>query len=149
MTRTYRVTFGVKVINGLAKALIRFGLGPRSRCLLTVPGRKSGRPYTTPVTVVEHNRIRWLVAPYGEVNWVRNARAVGRVALQRGSRAESVSLVEVEPQERAPILQKYLLLEPITQPYFDARPDSPLDAFASEAARHPVFRIQEQARAEG
>ena len=145
MTRTYRVTRGVRVINQLAQALIRLGLGPKSRYLLTVAGRKTGQPYTTPITVVEHNHTRWLVAPYGEVNWVRNARAAGRVTLRRGRRVESVSVVEVEPQERAPILQKYLRLEPVTQPYFDARPESALDAFAAEAVRHPVFRIQEQA----
>jgi len=156
MTRTYRVTRGVRVINQLAQALIRLGLGPQSRYLLTVSGRKTGQPYTTPHglalfrrgltrTIVEHNHTRWLVAPYGEVNWVRNARAAGRVTLRRGRRVESVSVIEVEPQARAPILQKYLRLEPVTQPYFEARPESPLDAFAAEAMRHPVFRIQEQA----
>jgi len=144
MPRTYRVTLRVKIINQLAQALIRLGLGPPGRHLLTVLGRKTGQPYTTPVTVVEYNHARWLVAPYGEVNWVRNARSAGWVTLTRGRRVESVSLVEVEPQERAPILQKYLRLEAITQPYFDARPESPLDAFAAEAVRHPVFRIQEQ-----
>jgi len=71
---------------------------------------------------------------------VRNARAAGRVTLRRGRRVESVAVVEVEPQERSPILQKYLRLEAITQPYFDARPESALDAFG-----HPVFRIQEEA----
>jgi len=144
MTSTYRVTRGVRVINQLARALIRLGLGPQSRYLLTVSGRKTGQPYTTPVTIVEHNHTRWLVAPYGEVNWVRNARAAGRVTLRRGRRVESVAVVEVEAQARAPILQKYLRLEPVTQPYFEARPESPLDAFAAEAARHPVFRIQAQ-----
>ena len=93
--------------------------------------------------MVVHNHARWLVAPYGEVNWVRNARAAGQVTLTRGGRAETVSIVEVEPQQHSLILQKYLRMEAITQPYFDAHPESPLEVFAAEAMRHPVFRILE------
>jgi hypothetical protein len=74
-----------------------------------VPGRKSGRTYSTPVILIENGQ-RWLVAPYGEVSWVRNARAAGQVTLSRGRRREEIKISEVGPP-------------------FDASPDSPLEAF--------------------
>ena len=69
-------------------ALVRAGLVPRSY-LLTTQGRKTGRPRTNPVCPVEHGGRRWLVAPYGPVSWVRNARATGHAGpagRQRGRR---------------------------------------------------------------
>ena len=64
-------------------------------------------------------RHRWLVAPYGDVAWVRSARAAGRVTLTRGRRAETVPIRELEPAEAAPVLQRYVTRVPITRPYFD------------------------------
>jgi hypothetical protein len=61
--------------------------------------------------------------------------------LRRGRHAETVAIVEVGPEDSAPVLQRYLSKVPITRPYFDARPDAPLDAFRAEAPQHPVFRI--------
>jgi hypothetical protein len=97
--------------------------------------------YRTPVTLIEHEGARWLVAPYGERNWVKNARAAGWVELWRGRRTERVRLVEVPPAERAPILRDYLRRVPFTRDFFDAPSGAPLEAFAAEASRHPVFRI--------
>ena len=57
--------------------------------LLTVPGRRSGRPRSTPVTLVEEDGQRWLVAS-GPAGWVTNARAAGQVELSRGRRSERV-----------------------------------------------------------
>ncbi len=127
--------------NALVRALLRWGLGPRHTYLLTVRGRKSGRLYSTPVTLVEQPGQRWLVAPYGEGAWVRNARAAGQVTLSRGKQSKTVAIVELGPEEAAPILKRYLTQVPITRPFFDVTPESPLDAFAIEAPRHPVFFI--------
>lgn len=124
------------------QTLLRLGLAPKGTYLLTVPGRKSGKLYSTPVRLVEDGSNRWLVSPYGEVNWVRNARAAGQATLTRGGRSETVSLIELGPAESAPVLQKYITNEPITRPYFDVQPDSPLEEFVAEAPRHPVFFIQ-------
>lgn len=141
MPKTYRVSFRVRLVNRIFHALVHWGLAPKHTHILTVQGRKSGKSYSTPVTLVEANGQRWLVAPYGAVSWVRNARAAGKVTLSRGRRAETVSIVEVGPKESAPVLKKYLALEPITRAYFEARADSPLEAFEAEASQHPVFRI--------
>jgi hypothetical protein len=96
---------------------------------------------TTPVTLAEKEGQRWLVAPYGEVNWVRNARAAGHVTLTRGRHAETVPIVEFGPTERALILKEYLIHVPIVQPFFDATAASPLEAFVAEAQHHTVFRL--------
>lgn len=141
MAKQYKTTAGVRFINLLMGALVRLGLGPKRTYLLTVRGRKSGKAYTTPVSLVEEGANRWLVAPYGEVAWVRNARAAGEVTLARGGRSEQVTISELDPQASGPVLKQYVANEPITRPYFDAQPDAPVEAFVAEAARHPVFAI--------
>jgi deazaflavin-dependent oxidoreductase (nitroreductase family) len=110
--------------------------------VLTVPGRKSGVPRSTPVQLLFLDGQRWLVAPYGEGDWVRNARAAGTVELTRARKTETLVVEEVGPEEAAPVLREYLRRTSIVKPYFDATADSPLDAFAAEAARHPVFRLR-------
>lgn len=140
MARAYRLSSRRRAGNLLVRALLRIGLG-RTPTWLTVRGRRSGRPYSTPVTLVEHEDSRWLVAPYGEVAWVRNARAAGEVTLSRGRRAETVAIVESPSEEAAPVLKHYVTNVPITRPYFDVTPASDLAAFTAEAPRHPVFRI--------
>jgi deazaflavin-dependent oxidoreductase (nitroreductase family) len=142
MAATYRLSRWRRLLNALVRTLLRVGLGPRHTYLLTVQGRRSGKGYSTPVTLVEAGGQRWLVAPYGEVSWVRNARAASQVTLSRGRRSETVAIVELGSEEAAPILKQYITEVPITRPFFDAIPDAPLEAFAAEAPRHPVFRIR-------
>lgn len=146
MAKTYRLGFSGRVANRIVQGLLHVGLGPRHTYLLRVLGRKTGRLYTTPVTLVEESGQRWLVAPYGEVGWVRNARAAGQVTLSRGGRTETLSLVEVGPLEAAPILKRYVTQVPITRPFFDVSYESDLAAFIAEAASHPVFRLADPAR---
>ena len=140
MAQTYQLTRPRRLINVVIRRLILLGLGGRHTYLLTVRGRKTGHLHSTPVTLVEDGG-RWLVAPYGDVGWVRNARAAGTVTLRRGRRSETVQIEEVGPAEAAPVLREYLRRVAITRPFFDAGVDSPLEAFEAEASRHPVFRI--------
>jgi deazaflavin-dependent oxidoreductase (nitroreductase family) len=141
MAAPYRLSFWRRVLNQVVRALLRVGLGPRQTYLLTVRGRRSGRLYSTPVTLVEEGDQRWLVAPYGEVGWVRNARAVGEVTLSRGRHSETAAIVELGPTESAPVLKRYMTDVPITRPFFEVQPDASLEAFEAEAPRHPVFRL--------
>jgi deazaflavin-dependent oxidoreductase (nitroreductase family) len=117
------------------------GVAPYDIHLLTVRGRRTGRSYTTPVTVLRHDGSRWLVAPYGERSWVENARAAGFVVLRRGRRRERVRVEEVQAAERAPVLRAYLDRNPSTGDLFGAARGAPLADFAAEADRHPVFRL--------
>ncbi len=103
-------------------------------------GRKTGKLYETPVTLIENGE-RWLVAPYGEVGWGRNARAAGEVQLCRKRRSETLQIEDVAPTAAAPVLRRYLQQVRVVRPFFDVTPTSPLEAFEGEAPRHPVFRL--------
>jgi deazaflavin-dependent oxidoreductase (nitroreductase family) len=128
------------VANTIMSAFVGAGLVPRSY-LLTTQGRKTGRPRTNPVVPVEHDGRRWLVAPYGPVSWVHNARAAGKVRLARRRHTGDYAIREAAPGEAGPVLKRYVRLAPSTQPYFQASKDSPVEDFAAEADRHPVFEL--------
>jgi deazaflavin-dependent oxidoreductase (nitroreductase family) len=130
-----------RLANRLMAAAARAGVVPATYLLTTV-GRKSGRPRRTPVTIVEHDGSRWLVAPYGPVGWVHNARAAGQVSLTRGRHTTHYALREATPAEAGPVLRRYVQIARVTRPYFDAPHDAPADAFAAEADRHPVFELR-------
>ncbi len=121
-------------------ALVRVSLVPRSY-LLTTQGRKTGRPRANPVVLVEHDGRRWLVAPYGPVSWVHNARATGRVSLTRRRDTRDYTIREAGPDEAGPVLKRYIRIAPSTRRYFQAAKDSPVEDFAAEADRHPVFEL--------
>jgi len=146
MAATYRLSVWRRGVNVLVRLMLRWGFARRHTYLLNVPGRKSGRLYSTPVTLVEEGGVRWLVAPYGEVGWVRNARVAAAVTVSRSRRAETVGIRELTPSEAAPVLKTYLTQVPITRPFFDVTPESDLQAFGSEAPKHPVFLIITAAR---
>jgi deazaflavin-dependent oxidoreductase (nitroreductase family) len=141
MAKTLQINAADRMGDALFMALLRAGVKIGTMSLLTVRGRKSGQPHTVPVLLVEQDGERWLVAPYGVVQWVRNLRAAGMATLTRGRRAEAISVTELPAQEAAPILKQYLLKATAARPHFDATRDSPLEAFEREAARHPVFQI--------
>ena len=141
MAKTYRLNFGARLINSVFRLMTRLGLGASYRYILTVPGRKTGRLYSTPVDVLEVAGDRWLVAAYGPVSWVRNARAAGRVTLSRSGRSERFRIAEATTQTAIPVLRAYIAEVKVTRPYFDANPDSPDDAIAAELKRHAVFRL--------
>jgi deazaflavin-dependent oxidoreductase (nitroreductase family) len=138
--RQYRPGRGRHVENTIMSALARAGLVPRSY-LLTTRGRKTGRPRTNPVIPVEHDGRRWLVAPYGPVSWVHNARAAGRVTLTRRRDTREYAIREVPPDEAGPILKRYVRIATATRRYFLATKDSPVEDFVTEAGHHPVFEL--------
>ena len=142
MTRTYSVSRGVRLVNRIVTMLMKLGLGGGNRHLLTVVGRKSGKSYTTPVSLVEQDGRRYLVAPYGEVAWVKNARAAGKVKLATRSGAEEVAIESVDAHGSAPVLKSYLQNTRITRPYFEIGPDAGVEEFETIAPNHPVFLIR-------
>ncbi len=141
MAWTYRLGIWRRLVNRIVCALLRLGVGPPHTYLLTVRGRNSGRAYSTPVTLVAEGSNRWLVAPYGEVNWVRNAREAGKIILSRGRQREAAKLTELPPDEAAPVLKKYFIQVAVTRPFFDVTAQSSLAEFIAEAPKHPVFLI--------
>jgi hypothetical protein len=83
MAQRYRLGSWRRMLNQIVRASLRVGLSPPHTYLLTVHGRKSGALYSTPVRLIEQDGKRWLVAPYGEVAWVRNARGAAGSARSR------------------------------------------------------------------
>ena len=130
-----------RLVNSLFRALTRFGLGASYRYILSVPGRKSGRIYSTPVDVLELDGQRWLVAAYGPTNWVANTRAAGEVTLSRGGRSQQFEVEEAASAAAVPVLREYITEIRVTRPYFDADPSSTDEEVAAELPRHPVFRL--------
>ena len=143
----YRLGIGRRIVNALTRAALWAGIAPSRFALLTVPGRHSGKQHSTPIIVLRRGGDRWLVAPYGERAWVKNARAAGQVTLSRGRRQVTVPIEEVRAEEAGPVLKDYLAQTPITRPFFDVAPDSPVAEFVREAPRHPVFRLGKPAKA--
>ena len=141
MAKTYRRHLGARLINSWFRTLTKLGLGAPYRHLLTVRVRKTGRPHSTPVDVIEAGGDRWLVAGYGPANWVLNTRAAGEVTLSRGGRSETYKAEEAAAKDAVPVLRKYIAEIRVTRPYFDATPNPSDEAIAAELKRHAVFRL--------
>ena len=120
-------------------ALVRAGLVPRSYLLMT-QGRKTGRPRTNPVVPVEHGGRRWLVAPYGPVSWVHNARATGRVSLTRRRDTRNYTIREAPADEAGPSSSS-TFASPRHPAVLPGNQGLPGEDFAAEADRHPVFEL--------
>jgi deazaflavin-dependent oxidoreductase (nitroreductase family) len=141
MAKTYRLSPGTRLINSLFRVLTRLGLGASYRHILTVPGRKTGRLFSTPVDIIELDDQRWLVAGYGPTNCVRNVRAAGEVTLSRGRHSGRFRVEEADRPAAVPVLRKSMTKIRVTRPYFDASPDSADEGVAAELPRHPAFRL--------
>lgn len=122
--------------------LVGIGLGPKDYFVLEVRGRKSGRLYATPVSIVDVAGRRYVVAPRGSTQWVRNARATPGITLRAGSKREQFKLREILATERAPILKGYLArYSKFVQRYFQVRDGAPETEFAAVADAYPVFEL--------
>ncbi len=138
--RRFHPSRAQRIGNSIVAGLTDWGLIPHTY-LMTTRGRKTGRLHTTPVSLVEQDGQKWLVAPYGPVAWVLNARAAGLVTLRRRRDIGMYSVRELTPAEAGPVLKKYLAVASATRPYFEATKTSPTAEFVAEAAKHPVFAL--------
>jgi len=132
-------SLGWRAGNAFVSLLARVGVGPIH--LLTTRGSKSGRPHTVPVVPIDYDGKRWLVAPYGPVAWVYNARATGHGRLQYGRTTREYATREVSAVEAGPVLKRYVAIASKTRARFKATQDSPVEDFVAEADRHPVFEL--------
>jgi len=131
------------LFNKVFGVLVGWGLGPRHTYLLEVKGRRTGRVYTTPVSVVEIGGAMFLVAPRGRTQWARNVESAPDVTLARGSCRRAYRVRAVPDPEKAPVLSVYLeRFRSVVQRYFPLPAGSPPAAFAPIAACYPVFELQ-------
>jgi deazaflavin-dependent oxidoreductase (nitroreductase family) len=141
MAKTFSMSRMQRVANGVMEALVKLGVPMSGTEVLTVPGRVSGEPRSVPVLPFEFGGGRYLVAPYGPVDWVKNTRAAGQVQLRRGRRVEILTAAEVSPAEAGPVLKAYVEKVKIVRPYFDSAPEAPVESFEAEATAKPVFLL--------
>ena len=131
-----------KWFNRLMKPLVSLGLGRPDMVLLTVVGRRSGKAFSVPVNVMEHDGCEYIISPRGAVQWVKNVRAAPGFDLTRGKTTRTVTATEVPASERAPLLKVYLgRYGKATGQYFPLDAGANLDAFAEIAERYPTFRL--------
>jgi deazaflavin-dependent oxidoreductase (nitroreductase family) len=137
------VSFRQRMADRVLSWLLRRGKGPAFMRLLTVRGRRSGTPRTTPVVPVERDGDVWLVSPFGDVQWVRNVRATGEVELWRGPERTTYRIRELDPNEAVPVIREYLSMpsERFVRKDFDVTAESSAAAIETEAPRHPVFEL--------
>jgi deazaflavin-dependent oxidoreductase (nitroreductase family) len=147
MATTAQAPLFVRAGNVLTTTLLRAGVrlkgfGKYPMYLLTVRGRKSGQPHTVSIALLERDGQRYLGAPFGAVNWVRNLRAAGEATLTRGRRAETVSARELPPGEAALVLRDEVRDGHPFARYLGVTADSSLEEFARAAASHPLFVLE-------
>jgi len=131
-----------RTINKLFGILVGLGLGLPHNYLLEVRGRKSGRIHSTPVDVLDRDGKRYLVAPRGYTQWVRNAIANGTVSLKKGRRSEEFGTRLLADEEKPEILKSYLDRYKLTvQRYFPVPSGSPSEAFRPLGRDYPVFEL--------
>jgi deazaflavin-dependent oxidoreductase (nitroreductase family) len=135
-------TAAEKVLNRTFGFLIGLGIGPAHIHLLEVRGRKSGKRFSTPVDLLELQGKRYLVAPRGRTQWVRNAEAAGEITLKRGSKRQTFRLRAIPDAEKSPILKAYLdNFRREVQRYFPVPAGSPAESFVEVAASYPAFEL--------
>ena len=147
-----RVPFYVSLLNPLMKGLLRVGVPLGAMTLITVKGRRTGRPRTTPVGLLEMKDGRKFVfGTFGNVNWVRNLRTAGEAVVGRGRRRGTFLTRELGAEEAAVVLKQVLA------PYLSSRAgsaflkmgyeldrDASAEDYLREARRHPGFEIKER-----
>jgi hypothetical protein len=142
MTVYHKPSGAVKLMNAFIGRLASFGLIPGGTAQLQVKGRRSGQTRSVAVTLVEHEGSRFLVAPRGTTEWVRNVRAADGRAVLRHGKSESIRLEEIPVERRAPIIKPYIKKTArVTEREFGIRADAPMEEFERVAPDHPVFRI--------
>jgi deazaflavin-dependent oxidoreductase (nitroreductase family) len=142
MTMYHKPSGLVKAMNDFVGRLASWGLIPGGTALLQVKGRRSGQTRSTALTWVEHEGQRYLVAPRGNTEWVRNVKAAGGEAVLKHGKSDAVRLEELPVEQRAPIIQAYLKKTArVTKREFGIEPDAPIEEFQRIAPDHPVFRI--------
>jgi deazaflavin-dependent oxidoreductase (nitroreductase family) len=136
----------LKPANRVFIAMSRLGLsfGGESPVVLTVPGRKSGKPRSTPVTPLTVNGKRYVVEGFPGADWALNARAAGKAMLQRGRHTESVNVVELSSEDARPVLRAFPTEVPTGVSFMKNAgliKDGTPDEFEALAGRCAVFRF--------
>lgn len=134
----------LKPMNKFMIAVQKLGIPTGPAMVLTVPGRKSGQPRSTPMTPFEHNGELYVVAGYPGSDWAANARAAGTGTLSRGRKSRPVKIVELSAEAAGPILRSFAIEVPVGVGFAKrsglVEKGTP-DEFETLAGRLTVFRF--------
>ena len=131
-----------RVFNQVFGFLVGIGIGFSHNYLLQVRGRKSGKIFSTPVDLLELGGKRFLVAPRGRTQWVRNAEAAGEIVLKKGSKRQTFRLRPIPDADKPEILKAYLdSFKSEVQTYFSVPAGSLPEAFVPLAPSYPAFEL--------
>jgi len=132
------------VLNPLVGALTRLGISVWGSRELRVRGRRSGEWRAVPVNLLSFDGQRYLVAPRGHTQWVRNLRVAGQGELRVGRRVESFSATELGDDEKVDVLRAYLKRWKAEVGVFfeGVGPKAPEADLRRIAPNHPVFRLR-------
>jgi deazaflavin-dependent oxidoreductase (nitroreductase family) len=136
--------FTRNVFNPFVALLTGLGLSVYGSRVLAVRGRSSGEWRTNPVNLLEYRGERYLVAPRGVTQWVKNIRASGAAELRLGSRVEPIRVTEIADADKLDILRAYLKkwsweVGAFFEGVSAGAPESELRRIAPN---HPIFRIE-------
>lgn len=134
----------LKPMNKVVTAMQRLGVPAGPSMVLTVPGRKSGQPRSTPMTPFDHQGGLYTVAGYPGADWAANARAAGLGTLARGRRSRRVRIVELSAEESRPVLRAFATKVPVGVGFAKRSGlvvDGTPDEFEALAGRLAVFRF--------
>jgi deazaflavin-dependent oxidoreductase (nitroreductase family) len=134
----------LKPMNKLMIAVQKLGIPTGPAMVLTVPGRKSGQPRSTPMTPFHFNGGLYVVAGYPGADWAANARAAGAGTLRRGRRSRPVRIVELTAAQARPILRAFPTEVPVGVTFAKSSGmvvDGTPDEFEALAGRIAVFRF--------
>jgi deazaflavin-dependent oxidoreductase (nitroreductase family) len=135
--------FTSHVFNPIVAGLTRMGISVMGSRVLEVRGRKTGEPRRTPVNLLVYDGARYLVAPRGQTQWVRNLRASGDGRLWLGRRSEPFTAAELPDDEKPALLRAYLKRWKVeVGVFFDGvGPESTDEELRRIAPDHPVFKL--------
>jgi deazaflavin-dependent oxidoreductase (nitroreductase family) len=134
----------LKPMNKLMVAVQKLGLPTGPAMVLTVPGRRSGKPRSTPMTPFQVDGGLYVVAGYPGADWAANARAAGTGTLSRGRRRRQVRIVELTAAQARPILRIFPVEVPVGVAFAKSSGmvvDGTPDEFEALAGRIAVFRF--------
>jgi deazaflavin-dependent oxidoreductase (nitroreductase family) len=146
-SKAVRPPWWLKPANKVFIQMSRLGMsfGSESPVVLTVPGCKSGRERSTPVTPMTVDGREYVVAGFPGADWVANVRAAGQATVARGRRVQRVQLVELSPEDARPLLRAFPTEVPTGVGFMKraglvskGRPEE----FEALAGRCAVFRLE-------
>jgi len=149
--RDRRVPFYVPLLNPLMKSFLHLGIPAGPMTLLTVRGRKTGRPHTTPVGLFKMGGRCYVFDTFGNADWVRNLRTAREANIGRGWRRKQVTAVELSKEEAASVLKDILapyvasrIRSSFLKMGYSLTKDSTMTDYVREAKRHLGFELQDK-----